>query len=410
MKEDQATQQFMRRSIEQALSGNVKRQREIAARISQAQTETPLYGAVMDVADLTGMPHPPGIVYFVQNEGTFYYYNSVTPAFEPIINGVGSVADGSVTNAKLANMSAATVKGQIVGGSGAPVDLTATQLNAIVGSVALTMGNGLSISTDDIRARDSGGLVIADDAGVLGLFIQDATGFVGAGHQSPVTRLHVAETATTSSRGIMSSQHNSGAQGSLYKWRKSRGTQGSPSAVSNGDFIGVLQPEGWDGDEYVRAGLIGFQVDGAVSNDTVPMALVIYTTTTNGDGTERMRVSPSGDLGLGTSSPQGKFHILGTSGGKLFTTKTVIDGTAQTLIPDGTGDATIGVKASYIVTASGGASTFGSGDFLNNTDTTIFTTGGGSVLKFRVNSNGSVDLRRSSGSETFTVVVDMIWR
>ena len=69
MKEDQATQQFMRRSIEQALSGNVKRQREIAARISQAQTETPLFYSVMTAADLTGMPHPPGIVYFVQDEG-----------------------------------------------------------------------------------------------------------------------------------------------------------------------------------------------------------------------------------------------------------------------------------------------------------------------------------------------------
>ncbi len=43
----------------------------------------------------------------------------------------GSLAAATVTNAMMANMTASTVKGQIVGGSGAPVDLTAAQLAAI---------------------------------------------------------------------------------------------------------------------------------------------------------------------------------------------------------------------------------------------------------------------------------------
>lgn len=43
-----------------------------------------------------------------------------------------TIANDAVTNSKLANMSASTIKGQIVGGSGDPVDMTATQGRAVL--------------------------------------------------------------------------------------------------------------------------------------------------------------------------------------------------------------------------------------------------------------------------------------
>ena len=47
--------------------------------------------------------------------------------------GTASLTDGNVTNAKLANMAEATVKGRAAGaGTGVPVDLTATQATAIL--------------------------------------------------------------------------------------------------------------------------------------------------------------------------------------------------------------------------------------------------------------------------------------
>jgi len=53
-----------------------------------------------------------------------------------------AVAAGAVTNAGLANMSASTIKGQIVGGSGAPVDMTAVQAAAVLSAAPLTGRQG----------------------------------------------------------------------------------------------------------------------------------------------------------------------------------------------------------------------------------------------------------------------------
>jgi hypothetical protein len=58
----------------------------------------------------------------------------------------GALASGSVSNAELASMSASTIKGQISGGSGAPVDMTAAQARTAM-AVPLVRRGTISINT-----------------------------------------------------------------------------------------------------------------------------------------------------------------------------------------------------------------------------------------------------------------------
>lgn len=67
----------------------------------------------------------------------------------PTITG-SFTATGLVTNASLASMSTTTIKGQSVGGSGAPIDLTATQAAAIIGSVGGALKSNTVFPTRDL--------------------------------------------------------------------------------------------------------------------------------------------------------------------------------------------------------------------------------------------------------------------
>lgn len=84
------------------------------------------------------------------NKGTANGYAGLN-ASSALTNNLASgsqIPDDGVANTKLANMAAATVKGQIVGGSGDPVDLTAAQLVDIL-ETADGAGTGLDADTLD---------------------------------------------------------------------------------------------------------------------------------------------------------------------------------------------------------------------------------------------------------------------
>lgn len=70
------------------------------------------------------------------------------------------VADGILTNAKLANMADSTIKGRAVGaGTGVPTDITAAQAAAIIGSVGGAVKTKMLFNTRDLTTA-SGSQVI----------------------------------------------------------------------------------------------------------------------------------------------------------------------------------------------------------------------------------------------------------
>ena len=89
-------------------------------------------------------------------------------------------------------------------------------------------------------------------------------------------------------------------------FNKSRGTtQGSVTAVVNGDRIGMVRFSGADGFEQIRATEIYSEVDGTVGKCCVPGRIIFATTGNNLDGPiERFRIS---NTGVSTISGEGLF-------------------------------------------------------------------------------------------------------
>ena len=98
---------------------------------------------------------------------------------------------------------------------------------------------------------------------------------------------------------------------------KARST--SYGVVSSNDSIGVLQFQGADGTNLLRAAEIRAQVDGTPGVNTMPGRLVFSTTSTTpgASPTERMRIDSSGRLGLGNSAPLASLDVSGDIYGTL---------------------------------------------------------------------------------------------
>jgi hypothetical protein len=65
-----------------------------------------------------------------------------------------SIPDGSLTNAKLADVSTATLKGRVTSGTGVPEDLTPTQARQLLGEKVVVLTDGANIAIDAALANN----------------------------------------------------------------------------------------------------------------------------------------------------------------------------------------------------------------------------------------------------------------
>lgn len=133
---------------------------------------------------------------------------------------------------------------------------------------------------------------------------------VGIGTAAPVSELHVVtQQVAPPLRGLTVDQYAPDQQAVLFTGRRARGTLNAPLAAQSGDHILNLFPMAYDGTTFINSARVRFSIDGPVSTNFVPMALQIWTGT-NG-GSERLRVTSGGDVGIGTGAPAAKLHVVG---------------------------------------------------------------------------------------------------
>jgi hypothetical protein len=114
--------------------------------------------------------------------------------------------------------------------------------------------------------------------------------------------LQLYGTAANGSSNAFQWQYSVNATGASLLFAKTRGATATDlTAAANGDTIGSISFGGSDGAAIQARGAVTGFIDGTVLAGNVPTAVSITTGTTS--GSERMRITSAGLMGIGTGTP-----------------------------------------------------------------------------------------------------------
>lgn len=211
----------------------------------------------------------------------FYYYNGV--AWTKM--GAGSGSGASVT----ANNGLTLASGNLqLGGA-------LTQATTVSG---LTAANNMAFTGTGNNAFSVDGNTFSVDA---------ANHSIGIGTTAPNGRFEIAGTGGADDDVYVTSSGTTGSfAGSLFL-RRSAGTPAAPAIVRNGDTIGEMNFDAYNGSSYLHVGKISTVVNGTPSAGSVPTDLFLSTGTLT--PVERLRISSGGNVGIATSAPAATLDV-----------------------------------------------------------------------------------------------------
>ena len=179
-------------------------------------------------------------------------------------------------------------------------------------------------STDAVRITQTGAgnaLVVEDSANPDSTpFVIDNAGVVGIGEVSPSSYASsglVLKSATAFTPSIFNWNTTNDNNQPSFGFRKDR----AGATVNNGDSLGLLRWQAYDGASYRTAASIEAAVDGTPGVNDMPGRLV-FSTTADGAAspTERMRITSAGSVGIGTNAAAASaaLDVTSTTAGVLF--------------------------------------------------------------------------------------------
>lgn len=177
--------------------------------------------------------------------------------------------------------------------------------------------SGASTTSHGVYGYSQSGVAgrFSTTSGYAGIF---TGGNVGIGTTTvALGQLQITTAVTSTTRGLAISQHNSGVQGALANFYKSRGTEASPTTIVSGDYGGLFIFKNHDGTAYRSNATWGYRTTGTVGTNSIPGQLFFAVSQTNDDnpvvnGSVRMVIGNNGKVGINTTNPISTAHINGS--------------------------------------------------------------------------------------------------
>jgi hypothetical protein len=143
----------------------------------------------------------------------------------------------------------------------------------------------------------------------------DASGNLGLGTTHPNASLEIASTPANSPASFVVSTYANAPGGSIIQGRKARGTLAAPSAAQSNDILASFSAEGYGATGFGIGARGGMAVTAAENwTDTAQGTKTSLATTATGTnvGQIRLMIDPSGNIGMGTTTPNAPLEISRT--------------------------------------------------------------------------------------------------
>jgi hypothetical protein len=248
-----------------------------------------------------------------------------------------------------------------------------------IANARLNMGHGEGLDADTVDGMHASEFSSKWSASGSDIYYND--GNVGIGTARPLTNLYIQESSTLD-RDMLT----------LY------------SNVNPGNKFGIVFGIG-DGGQ-IEGGAIRLERSDAPGGGD----LSFWTSPASGiNATQKMVISSDGNVGIGTAEPHGLIHGSGDAGGFMFWEYDGVDDNTISIIPDGPGDVERFVSYTCFAlenTGPNGRSTSGS---MSPGVTNYIFSDGTDTLVLECALDGSLTIYRESGSDTFEVVLWLMW-